>query len=201
MKISISTFLLSSIGLCNAASKFIKIRSSGKCEYIPSTSISYWPSWTYQNGELLQTENNDEEGWVNPITLDDLYLPADLPLPKCRPSLGIGITNGQLRYLMPSVVLTLETPDRVWRNRGIQSLPRADAWIDLYTSFSVEYIKRLNMAIYGKVINDVRFLEDIDGNTAWVDIAAVSGDQIFSTYEKFVNKFNNDPAFDQLRYV
>ena len=57
------------------------------------------------------------------------------------------------------------------------------------------------MAIYGKIINDIRFLEDIDGNTAWVDIAAVSGDQIFSTYEKFVNKFNNDPAFDQLRYV
>ena len=62
--------------------------------------------------------------WVNPQTYGPLFLPADLPLPQLRPALGVCVAQGVPRYIMPSVVLTLETPVGQWRNRGINSLPR-----------------------------------------------------------------------------
>lgn len=51
------------------------------------------------------------------------------PLTLFRCSLTLLFYKG---YIMPSVVLTLTTPSKEWRNRGLSSIPRAKAWIGWY---------------------------------------------------------------------
>jgi hypothetical protein len=67
------------------------------------------------------------------------------------------------------MVLTLETPGNIWRNRGVASLPRAKAWIDVFSEFAPP-ITKLKLSTFGQVTGDVRFLEDQDGSTAWESI-------------------------------
>jgi hypothetical protein len=108
-------------------------------------------------------------GWCNPTSFDTLFLPADLPLPMARMALGVVMANGSPRYLMPSMVLTLETPGQVWRNRGLNSLPRASAWIDMFAPFALS-VDALKLASFGKFADEVRFLEDQDGSSAWLPL-------------------------------
>lgn len=70
---------------------------------------------------------------------------------------------------MPSTVLSLETPARVWRNRGVCSLPRAKVWLDLFGPFTPP-IDQLELSFYGRSVPDVRFLEDQDGTAAWQNL-------------------------------
>jgi len=115
----------------------------------------------------MAVEGEGDEGWVNPNSFSELYLPSDLPLPNCAPALGVVISNGTPRFIMPSLVLSLETPERVWRNRGACSLPRARAWIDVFGMYASPIVKSLELSCFGKMSSDVRFLEDIDGAAAW----------------------------------
>jgi hypothetical protein len=192
-------FWLLSLSLIN--SKFIKIKTSGRCEYLPTTAVKSWQIWTYSENILneVETEGYGGKGWVNPTSFDELYLPSDLPLPKYQPSLGIGVSNGVLRYIMPSTILTLDTPDKSWRNRGITSLPRASSWIDLFGSFSPNYLKKFNLATFGKIASDVRFLEDQDGSAAWQLLNRIEGDKIYTTYYEFAERFNLEPLFEVLK--
>ena len=150
----------------------IKIRGHGQAQILPATYSSRWKTWTCElsatkeEDVLLPVDNNDDEGWCNPSSFDTLFLPADLPMPMARMALGIVMANGSPRYLMPSLVLTLETPGKIWRNRGLNSLPRANAWIDMFAPFSVS-IDALKLASFGQFAADVRFLEDSDGSSAW----------------------------------
>ena len=78
--------------------KVIKIRGLGSCQYLTNVQALSWPSWTYDISEsiLSPVESEDSgtgidfipKGWVNPTDFDEIYFPRDLPLPKCRPSLG-----------------------------------------------------------------------------------------------------------------
>ena len=99
--------------------QFIKIRGSGKpCEYIPSGASKSWRIWTFsRQGKIseVETEGFQGESWVDPTSYSDLFLPADLPVPKMNAALGVSVVNGALRYVMPSIVLSLETPDKYHR--------------------------------------------------------------------------------------
>ena len=92
--------------------------------------------------------------------------------------------------------MALETPDKVWRNRGMKSLPRSNTWIDLFTAFpaGIKYLNKMNMVVYGKMTQDIRFLEDQDGSTAWDDIIAIDGKMIYDTYEAFTNAFSAEQS-------
>lgn len=189
------------------STQLIKIRGSGKpCEYLPLNAPKSWRVWTLSNEEGLvevETEGFDGLSWVNPTSFTELFLPSDLSPPKMVPALGVGIANGALRYVMPSTILTLATPAREWRNRGMCSLPRAHAWIDLFSSFSPKYLRNLELNLYGKVAADVRFLEDQDGSFAWEEVARISGDSIYAAYEAFNSRFNDpddsSPLYADLR--
>lgn len=119
----------------------------------------------------------DDAGFVNPTSFSELYLPADLPLPRAQPALGVCISNGVPRYIFPSVVLSLETPDRIWRNRGACSLPRASVWIDTFGSNAAPALSRsrLQLSAFGQSIPDVRFLEDIDGASSYTSCLVAGG--------------------------
>ena len=177
-----SVFVLLFCSLCNLEQPVsvssaslptnIKIRGHSQVQTLPASYSSRWKTWTCElsaNKEqdvLLPVDNDDAEGWCNPSSFDTLFLPADLPMPMARMALGIVMANGSPRYLMPSLVLTLETPGKIWRNRGLNSLPRASAWIDMFAPFSVS-IDALKLASFGQFAADVRFLEDSDGSSAW----------------------------------
>ena len=144
----------------------IRIRGSGLAQSLPVSAIKSWKTWTFEDSCLCRVDDmfSDEElqenlGWVDPVSLDDLYLPSDIPMPKARPAVAVAIVNGSPRYIMPSVVLSLETPSKSWRNRGLCTLPRAHSWIDLYTEFAPK-IKNLRLYSYGQMTKDLRFLED-----------------------------------------
>lgn len=166
-----------------AAKSMITIRGGGLVERLPLAYMRSVSVHTFEPGTSVFSRVEDDltegegEGFVNPTSFSELYLPADLPLPRARPALGVCIANGVPRYIMPSVVLSLETPDRVWRNRGACSLPRASVWIDTFASNAAPALAKLQLSAFGQSIPDVRFLEDIDGAASYTPLlfAAVPG--------------------------
>lgn len=169
---SIFEFHVEFVNSIKSSVKSISIRGHPQAQQLIESHTRSWNIFTYENN-VLQLENNgiidledSPSSWVYPTSYDTLYLPSDLPKPLIRPSLGIVLIHGTPRYIMPSIVTTLKTPDRNWRNRGICSLPRAFAWIDLFAPFTPK-LEDLRISIYGKVASDVRFLEDQDGSTSW----------------------------------
>ena len=69
------------------SSSAIRIRGHENLHLLPLGMIDSWRTWTYSS--VTKTcepiENaiyNGDEGWVNPTSVENLYLPADLPIPK-----------------------------------------------------------------------------------------------------------------------
>mmetsp|Transcript_11309 Transcript_11309/g.18979 ORF Transcript_11309/g.18979 Transcript_11309/m.18979 type:complete len:315 (+) Transcript_11309:31-975(+) len=163
---------------------FISIKGHPQLQTLPSSMTSNWDTWTLEpNNELwrVDNQNDGEDGWVMPTSYDNLFLPSDLPLPQCRLALGIVVAQGIPRYIMPSMVLSLETPQRIWRNRGICSLPRAKAWIDVFGAFSPP-LKSLKLTLFGRSAPDVRFLEDQDGTAAWNSLFQSTTEESYNIY-------------------
>lgn len=168
-RISLYLALLSLFYSVSVGYEFIHIRGHDRLQKLPVTLTKSWKVWTFDSiTEQLDSVETVQtgDGWLDPTTFSQLYLPADLPTPNLKPALGVGISNGVARYLMPSLVLSLETPDKIWRNRGILSLPRAWAWIDLYSEFAPQ-LKDLHLSCFASNGETVRFLEDLDGSSSW----------------------------------
>ena len=106
--------LLLSIWLSIAApSSLVSIRGHYQLQSLPKSLTGSWKVWTLsREGELSPVENHidDEGGWIDPTSYNDLFLPLDLPLPTVRPALGIAVANGIARYIMPSVLVSITTP-------------------------------------------------------------------------------------------
>ena len=137
----------------------ISIRGHSTPQAIPMASVQNWPVWSYDiDGDLLGSElvpvpdalngGTYGDGWIAPSTFDELFLPADLPMPQFTPALGICVAQGVPRYVMPSCILSLATPEGEWRNRGLKSLPRAQAWIDAFSPFGSTSIGLLELSVF-----------------------------------------------------
>jgi len=144
----------------------IKIRGGISVQQLPLTLVKSWKTFTFNpfaassQFSLAKVEDEGDEGWTNPTSFDDLFLPEDLPLPKAVAAVGCCVNAGVVRYIMPSLILSLETPDKIWRNRGLCSLPRSRVWLDLFSQFTPP-TNRLSVSVFGKGMDDVRFLEDL----------------------------------------
>ena len=182
-------FILTSIFISVSSNKLksISIRGHPKPQQLPFQSTIDWNIYTYENKCLTLVENDLTEGWVNPTSYDTLYLPSDLPLPKICPALGIVVANGVPRYIMPSIITYLQTAANLWRNRGVNSLPRSHAWIDLFAVFTPK-LSQLRYSLYEKNNPDVRFLEDQDGITAWQSLLSDS----LNSNTLFIPKLNEE---------
>ena len=175
-------------------SPFIAIRGQTVLQNLPITLTKSWETWTFRLDDHSFTKvehpKDDAGDWVDPTSFNKLYLPLDLPLPLCQPALGIAVSNGIPRYIMPSVVLSLETPERIWRNRGICSLPRSRCWIDLFSPFTPS-LDRLKLSYFGRSAPEVRFLEDQDGSAAWTSLLPYTMDdkyRLFGYKELFIKE-------------
>eukprot|EP01041_Mallomonas_annulata_P004814 gene4814-9604_t len=211
-----------------STANFISIRGHSPVQRLPFTQTSSWPVWTYENEYISRVEGGDDEGgWVNPTSIEivdhhspidiltGLYFPSDLPPPIAQPALGIVVANGSPRYIMPSMILTLDTPARKWRNRGLCSLPRAKGWVDLFAMYAPS-LNRLKLYGYGQSNPELRFLEDQDGGGIWDNLFTESinkknsnkgllvppdidyGIDITSTFEKF-KSFLSEPSIESNR--
>ena len=152
----------------SAAPGLISIRGGVATQALPVSLAAAFPTWTFlpDSSSLSRVEDSAVEGWVPCTGFEKLFLPSDLPLPLALPALGVCVANGVPRYLMPSVVLTLTTPERSWRNRGVNSLPRSRAWIDVLGPFCPR-LESLRLSAFGLSTGELRFLEDQDGAAAW----------------------------------
>jgi len=172
---------------------FISIRGQTILQNLPITLTTSWETWTVRLGDnsFTRVEHPKDTGdWVDPTSFDKLYLPVDLPLPLCEPALGIAVSNGIPRYIMPSMVLSLETPERMWRNRGVCSLPRSRCWVDLFSPFTPS-LDKLKLSYFGRSAPDVRFLEDQDGSAAWTSLLPTTMDdkyRLFGYKELFIKE-------------
>ena len=79
---------------------------------------------------------------------------------------------------------------QVWRNRGLNSLPRAAAWIDLFAAYTPR-LSSLRLSCFGQSSENLRFLEDQDGSAAWTSLL---GSESESDLELEVG-----PAFEDFR--
>ena len=157
-------------------SSMITIRGGPSLQRLPLSYMKTAPIFTFDatTGEFEAVEGEgDEDGWVAPTTFSEFYLPADLPFPKCLPALGVCLANGVPRFIMPSVITTLSTADRTWRNRGVNTVPRASHWIDVFSP--LVQVEKLSLTVFGQSVADVRFLEDIDGAAAWESVLVTPG--------------------------
>mmetsp|Transcript_30423 Transcript_30423/g.43585 ORF Transcript_30423/g.43585 Transcript_30423/m.43585 type:complete len:317 (-) Transcript_30423:2928-3878(-) len=201
----------------NPQKSFISIRGHILPQSLPSSMISNWRTWTFESDTklLIPVESSlDNPGWLNPTTFQELYLPKDLPLPIAKPALGIVLNYGIPRYIMPSVVLSLETPGQIWRNRGINTLPRAASWIDLYAP-NTPTLSNLKLSCFGLSAPNLRFLEDQDGSGSWECLLEQSSRSLlspsscielditaaFESFSNYLKTINANDVFDGYHFV
>ena len=173
----------------------ISIRGNQIDETLPQYLASSWPLWVYEmkSGVLEAVENplyDTDDDWVNPTTFGNMFKPKDHPIPKVQPALGIAVTNGVARYIMPSAIFTLETkvPRKFWRNRGFASIPRATAWIDLFgiNTPSVSSLKLTSFVADSKVDD-----KKIDDHKKWYHLDNASLDyEPHEALEQFQSKLS-----------
>lgn len=72
-----------------------------------------------------------EDGWVDPVSWKELWLPEDLPLPLLRPGVAALIKDGVVRYLMPGLEVSIQAGGKLWWNRGMCSFPMALKWTEI----------------------------------------------------------------------
>jgi len=89
----------------------IRIRGHEILQAIPTVMTAGWRTWTFEMGtgtaRLMPVETagdangetGETPGWVNPSSLEALYLPQDLPIPAGRAALGVGLHNGVPRCI------------------------------------------------------------------------------------------------------
>jgi hypothetical protein len=79
---------------------------------LPTSMVSNFERWI-QSGDLLMPIFNsdsmgEEDGWVDPVSFSELWLPSDLPLPMMRPALVALAKDGVVRHLMPGMDISVQ---------------------------------------------------------------------------------------------
>ena len=152
---------------------------------LPASFIAHWPTWVLKE-DSSWTKIPDENGFVGPTSVDELWQPVDLKFPQCTLALGLHVRDGTIRHVLPAVDLTLDDNNnhRQHRNRGLCSVPRADQWMD----FS-------SLALGGgievcKLVLQSRQKEE----TTWSTIALL--DSIQESIDRAVQALCQDPPSD-----
>lgn len=126
------------------------IQSNSNVDLLPSTLVTAWPTWilTLSPNEDSSTsspaswyrvpDSSSDEGFLNPVSMEELWLPLDLRPPTMQLALGLHVRNGACRHVFPAVDLMLGTAgtntqnaqpsEHQHRNRGLCSVPRAYQW-------------------------------------------------------------------------
>lgn len=98
---------------------------------IPASFVRDWSTWVLDENGIL-SKIPDDDGFVQPSSIDELWQPVDLKRPEIKLALGLHIREGVIRHVMPAVDLSFGGGTH--RNRGVCSVPRAHSWIDFSLS-------------------------------------------------------------------
>lgn len=111
-----------------------------KPEFLPLGMAQGFPKWILSDDgagepELRPMFNSasygEEDGWVDPFSFEELWLPSDLPAPVMRPCISAVAKDGQIRYLLPALEFSVQAGGKLWWNRGMNSIPVAGRWMDV----------------------------------------------------------------------
>eukprot|EP00960_Hanusia_phi_P034502 751118-Hanusia_phi.AAC.1 len=106
-----------------------------KEQKLPISMTDSFPKWILSEEKLRPFYNSgsygEENGWVDPFSFDETWLPTDLPLPLMRPAIGALTKDGQVKYIMPALDMCVQAGGKLWWNRGINSVPLAKRWLDV----------------------------------------------------------------------
>jgi hypothetical protein len=135
----------------------------GYQDRLPSSLISQWPTWVVDDDGEVNKVPDTMDGFIDPTSIEELWLPLDLKQPQVRISLGLHIREGSIRHLMPAIDVSY---DGKHRNRGLCSLPRAHTWLD-FRSLSLEQWRQYHLSM---TTHESQTNPDPSSTSSWVTI-------------------------------
>ena len=161
---------------------FVEITNLGSKESLPASFIQRWPNWSLEtDGSLSRIPDEEtENGFVTPTSVEELYQPVDLIRPEMKLALGIHVRSGQIRHVMPS--LDVSYGNGMHRNRGLCSVPLAYTWVDF------GYLNSLaDFSSYEFRVSSKKHVssEEIDPEE-WNRIFSLPGDAINTALERAI---------------
>ena len=113
-----------------------------QAQTLPVESCSSWPIWVLKGKESSSQVRvfrvpapaaNDDwtsgTSFVPPASFEQLWLPANLPVPHARMAIGLVLRNGKPQYIFPTLDTYLDVGERRYHNRGLCSVPLAKTWL------------------------------------------------------------------------
>jgi len=96
--------------------------------------------------------NDNDNGFVIPTSIDNLWQPIDLIRPTMKVALGVHIRNGSIRHVFPAVDISYDNDQDGYhhRNRGLCSVPRAHTWVDIAFLNSIGDYNRYELRVSSK---------------------------------------------------
>ncbi|CAM9895828.1 unnamed protein product [Discosporangium mesarthrocarpum] len=153
LKVSLRLPLKSSAASLGAQPEpnFITIKGDAGQEKLPVSFASRFPVWVVEKTEEGQSvltavphSSSEQTGWVDPLSFSDVWVSADSPPPRMTLSLGMLVKDGTPRYLLPALDVFVSKRGKLWRNRGIHSIPVAHCWLQVGAS----QLDRLALSAY-----------------------------------------------------
>ena len=131
MRVLCVSACLSAARALSGTSATITILQGSDAQLMPFSYCERWPTWSARTeagdaGGFGMSAVPCTDGFVSPTSVDELWVPQDLPALTARPALGAVVCSGEVRQIFPSVHLEANG----FRNFGLASLPRARTWLD-----------------------------------------------------------------------
>ena len=126
--------------LSQNAPAFIEIVNPLKSsvDQLPVSFAQDWPTWVLSSNDddkgtgreaYTWTKIPNDGDYVNPVSFHCLWHPVDLRLPQLQIAVALHVRDGVPRHVLPALDLTLGVS--AYRNRGLNSVPRAWRWMDV----------------------------------------------------------------------
>lgn len=89
-------------------------------QQLPISMASAWPVWVAlpDSKTLLRVPaaGDEAEGWVAPLTFEQLWLPEDLPSVTATAAVGLVLKDGMPRYVFPCLEATVVSSETLWHS-------------------------------------------------------------------------------------
>lgn len=118
-----------------------------KVDFLPASVVNGWSTWVLSEDKDRIANfvkiPDDSDGYINAISQSELWQSVDLKYPNSRLALGLHVRNGQLRHLFPALDVFFGHESGVHRNRGLNTVPRANTWLSIHdiTALSSFYLE------------------------------------------------------------
>jgi len=175
-----------------ARRQFIEISNQIKStpDLLPSSFVENWPTWVLdQNGDFMKIPDSD--GYVNPTSIDKLWLPIDLKQPEIRLSLGLHVKDGVIRHIMPAVDASFHGKHH---NRGLCSAPRAHRWLD-FKSNTINEWNKFELTLASRKTDEENEDEENEDeeNEPWLNLGSKSSSKVKDSLEAAVSFITGNP--------